>query len=75
MYFHNLGPKSGLGNDEIVDYLSRRLRYGFLGVGESCGMLPIFSHVAEPIWVKLSRMIENRVQNDLAKEFVEKFEK
>ena len=38
-------------------------------------MLPILSHGAEPIWVKLSGILENRVQNDLAKEFLEKIGK
>ena len=54
--------------------LRRRLRYGFLGVGESCvWYVPISSHVT--FWVKLSGIVEDRVQNDLAKDFFEKIEK
>ena len=59
----------------VAFHQSRRLRYWFLGVGKSCGMFPIFSHVAEPTAMKLSGIVEYGLQNDLAKEFFEKFEK
>ena len=35
----------------------------------------MIANVAEPIWVKFSGIVEDRVENDLAKEFFEKIEK
>ena len=51
---------------------SRRLWWG---EGESCCQVPKISNMADPIWVKLSGIIVDSAENDLAKEFFGKIEK
>ena len=51
----------------ILPDQSRRLRYGS-GGGKSCRLFPTISNMAGPIWVKLSGMIADSAENDLAKE-------
>ena len=44
-------------------------KIGHQGEGQSCCMLPMISNMAEPIWVKLSGIIEHSAENDLLKDF------
>ena len=59
----------------VYTYNKALLVLGLQRGGESRCVALIDSNVAEPIWTKLSGVLEDRVQNVLAKDFFENFEK